>query len=370
MVKKQHRAATKPQRRFNWLDLIILILILAGVGTLSYPFVSDAWVSYQNQQLIDQYQRRENKKSRAAQKKELARYQKKNEALNAQNSLPGIEAFTDSLDQSGNPTGKTKKSQQESRATATVAEIQIPKIKASLPIFDHTSDWLLQFGACLLDGSSFPVGGAGTRAVISAHRGVPNATLFTHLPELKKGDHFYIKNGSRTLAYEVYQKQVIEPTDVQALQAVGGQDIVTLMTCTPYMINSERLLVNGRRIPFAEKEQKEIKNTQRWNRLKLWLWALAAGLLVLILISGLRKLLIKRTKYQLAFTSERSGRVRVMRGHRTALVADFAGAGPQNYPLSGGRYRVLIFENGRVRKYQARIRRLRDQEFTLKAIKR
>ncbi|WP_405076743.1 sortase [Lacticaseibacillus rhamnosus] len=110
-------------------------------------------------------------------------------------------------------TAKTAdKSKQKTFTPQKAGQMTIPKIGLSLSGFDHTSDWLLQFGACLLDGTSYPTGGKNTHAVISAHRGVPNAELFTRVPALKKGDKFFISIGNHKLAYQVFKRQVIKVT--------------------------------------------------------------------------------------------------------------------------------------------------------------
>ncbi|HFR3476342.1 TPA: class C sortase, partial [Streptococcus suis] len=131
-----------------------------------------------------------------------------------------------------------------------IGSISIPKIDVDLPIYAGTSEDILQRGAGHLEGSSLPVGGKSTRAVITAHRGLPQARLFTELNKLKKNDVFYITNIKETLAYKVESIQVIEPDEVSALSIQEGRDLVTLLSCTPYMINSHRLLVTGHRIAY------------------------------------------------------------------------------------------------------------------------
>ena len=117
---------------------------------------------------------------------------------------------------------------------------------------------MLQTAAGHLEGSSLPVGGSGTHAVISAHRGLPSATLFTDLDRMEEGDHFLLKILDDTLCYEVDQINVIEPDDTSALAAVEGEDLVTLLTCTPYGVNSHRLLVRGHRVAYTELEDEAV----------------------------------------------------------------------------------------------------------------
>ena len=129
-------------------------------------------------------------------------------------------------------------------------------------------DWKWQrASSVLLEGTSYPTGGENTHAVISSHRGLPQAKLFTDLPKLTLGDSFYIEINGRTLAYQVDQIKTVEPTDTKDLRIEKGQDFVTLLTCTPYMVNSHRLLVRGHRVPYHAKEvQKEVQKVSENKR--------------------------------------------------------------------------------------------------------
>jgi len=138
-----------------------------------------------------------------------------------------------------------------------MGSIEIPKIDVDLPIYHGTSESVLELGAGHLYGSSLPVGGSDTHSVITGHRGLIKAMMFTRLDELKKGDSFYIKVMGETLGYRIDRISVIEPSDVSKLRIVRGEDRVTLMTCTPYGVNTHRLLVSGLRaaipdeVPYA-----------------------------------------------------------------------------------------------------------------------
>ena len=126
-------------------------------------------------------------------------------------------------------------------------------------LYHTTEEDVLNKGAGHLEGSSLPVGGANTHAVISAHRGLPSASLFTDLDQMKVGDHFLLHVLDETLCYEVDKISVVKPEDTSALAVEDGQDLVTLLTCTPYGVNTERLLVRGHRVPYVEEEVKEEK---------------------------------------------------------------------------------------------------------------
>ena len=132
--------------------------------------------------------------------------------------------------------------------TGIMGYISIPKINVELPIYHGTDDSRLQTAAGHLQGSSLPVGGASTHSVICGHRGLPSSTLFTHLDRLEKGDTFSITILNRTMTYQVDLISIVEPDEVDKLQITDGEDYCTLQTCTPYGINTQRLLVRGTRI--------------------------------------------------------------------------------------------------------------------------
>ena len=136
--------------------------------------------------------------------------------------------------------------------------VQIPKINVKIPVFHTTDEEVLLTAAGHLEGSSLPVGGEGTHAVISAHRGLPSAALFTDLDRLEEGDCFLLYILDDVLCYRVDQISVVEPEDTSALAAEDGKDLVTLLTCTPYGVNSHRLLVRGYRVPYEEVEDEAV----------------------------------------------------------------------------------------------------------------
>lgn len=150
--------------------------------------------------------------------------------------------------------------------TGIMGYITIPRIGVELPIYHGTSDAVLQVAAGHLEGTSLPVGGESTHAVISAHRGLPSAKLFTNLDQLEVGDTFTITVLDRVLTYEVDRISIVLPTETDLLQPVEGQDYVTLMTCTPYGINTHRLLVRGHRVNTQE-SQKHVRVTADATRI-------------------------------------------------------------------------------------------------------
>lgn len=150
-----------------------------------------------------------------------------------------------------------------------IGTIEIPKIDVNLPIYHGTDDDVLSNGIGHIQTSSFPVGGINTRTVVSGHRGLPNAKLFTRLDELVKNDLFYFKVGGKTLAYKIYKIEVVkkdEAPDVIGIEE--GKDLATMITCTPYGINTHRLIITGKRVPYNPKKKKTIKpEVMSWREL-------------------------------------------------------------------------------------------------------
>ncbi|HEL2446597.1 TPA: class C sortase [Streptococcus suis] len=172
--------------------------------------------------------------------------------------------------------------------------VEIPKINERIPIYAGTTEEVLQKGAGHLEGSSLPVGGESTHTVITAHRGLPNASLSTNLDHLKVGDQFYIHNIAEVLAYEVDQILVVEPNNFDPVIVQNGKDYATLLTCTPYMINSHRLLVRGHRVPYEPKVA--IKQKPAFFLDMLTLSYLVALLIIVVIVIILY--LLRRKKYQ------------------------------------------------------------------------
>lgn len=173
-----------------------------------------------------------------------------------------------------------------------MGSIEIPKIGVDLPIYHGTSDDVLSNGVGHLQNSSFPVGGENTRTVLTGHRGLPNAKLFTRLDELKKDDLFYIRVGNKTLAYQIYKIEIVkkeEAPDVLGIEE--GKDLATLITCTPYGINTHRLILTGKRVPYSEKKKEAIE-----PEMMSWRELLFTALPFLILFLLLIRFILNRRK--------------------------------------------------------------------------
>ena len=142
--------------------------------------------------------------------------------------------------------------------TGIMGSIEIPDIKVKLPVYHGTSEKTLSTGAGHMEGTSFPIGETNSHSVITGHRGLPDANLFLRLDELEKGDLFYINSGNDVLAYKIIRTLIVEPDNLDFLEIEEGRDLVSLVTCTPYGINTHRLIVTGERTVITKEEEKEI----------------------------------------------------------------------------------------------------------------
>ena len=255
------------------LSTILLVLVfLVGLSVVLYPTVSD-WVNRRNaSRALVSYDETVNALSDADYEAYFAAADDYNRRLaateNAFYKPELVSGYEQTLDLSG---------------TGIMGYITIQKIGVELPIYHGTGEGVLQVAAGHLQGSSLPVGGAGTHAVISAHRGLPSAKLFTNLDELEVGDTFTVTVLDRVLTYEVDLISIVLPNETDLLQPTPGKDYLTLMTCTPYGINTHRLLVRGHRVETVE-NQKHIRVTADAVRVQPAVVAplLAVPLLVLL----------------------------------------------------------------------------------------
>ena len=235
--------------------IIIVIFFLSGLSLLLYPFVANEWNTYRQKQLISTYDSVVADREAAGKidyDAEWARARAYNEAL-----LPSI------LPDSFAIAAATDEPDKEYMACLNIAEdsmmgyVEIPKINIKIPIYHTVEETVLQKAAGHLEGSSLPVGGESTHTVISAHRGLPSAALFTDLDKLKEGDHFLLYILDDILCYEVDNISEVKPDETDKLAVEEGKDMATLLTCTPYGVNSHRLLVRGSRVPYVPEEVKE-----------------------------------------------------------------------------------------------------------------
>lgn len=228
------------------------ILFIAGLLLCAYPLIASVMDQNYQQSVIKTYQGEMNQTSDAKvqeAKKEAIRY---NEMLwqangiivgNMEQGILGEESYQEQLNLSG---------------TGMMGTISIPKINVNLPIYHGVEEEVLVNGVGHLPESSLPVGGENTHCLLTGHRGLPNAKLFTRLDEMETGDLFFVTVCGEKLAYQVSEIDIIHPEDVEGLGIQAEKDLVSLITCTPYGLNTKRLVVTGERIPYTEKQEQEI----------------------------------------------------------------------------------------------------------------
>lgn len=230
---------------------VMAIGFFTGFAILLYPLFSSKWNQYNNNLKFDEYELEVTEKvqdgSIKAEWEKAAAYNNELKPIIIPDSFIQAEVMT-----------------QEDTAYLSclniaddgmMGYISIPKLKENIPIYHTTAEEVLQKGAGHVHGSSLPVGGTSTHAVIAAHRGLPGMSLFTDLDQLKTGDQFYLYILDEILAYEVDQILIVMPEDTEALTVENGSDYVTLITCTPYGVNTHRMLVRGHRVPYEEAQQ-------------------------------------------------------------------------------------------------------------------
>ena len=237
----------KPKkRRGHLVDLILVLAVMIGAGLLVYPTFSDWWNDLHQSRAIAGYVARVSDMSEESSSSMWEAAQIYNEKLLTKSGDRFIltdeekELYNSILDVTG---------------TGIMGYVNIPKIGVSLPIYHGTDPAVLEIAVGHIEGSSLPVGGKGTHCVISGHRGLPSAKLFTDIDQLQEGDTFQLQVLNRTLTYEVDQIRIVLPDELQDLAIDPEQDYCTLVTCTPYGVNTHRLLVRGHRI---EEEQTEL----------------------------------------------------------------------------------------------------------------
>lgn len=251
--------------------ILLASTFAAGLGIFLYPILSNLYVEYFQNQVIDSYQDKVDQMTEQEKRQKMAEMMAYNDNL-SQSGVEYVDPFEGILDDDG-----TKNESDSSTTGIEVADsvdeetiiydalsasvgealghIEIPKMDIDIPIYFGTSEKILQGGIGLLEGSSLPVGGTSTHATLTGHNGLPSAKLFTDLHKLVVGDVFFLHSISGVLAYEVDRIVTVLPDETESLKIVEGEDLVTLITCTPYMINTHRLLVTGHRVDYQEVQE-------------------------------------------------------------------------------------------------------------------
>lgn len=257
------------------MTLLIVVVFVAGLSFLLYPTVSNLWNQAHQSRAIATYTEQVEKLDDSSNKEMLKAARKYNKELlkkadHWKLSKKDKKKYESLLDVSG---------------TGIMGYIEIPKIDCSLPVYHGTDEGALQIAIGHLEGSSLPVGGKSSHCVLSGHRGLPSARLFTDLDQMEEGDTFILNILGHKLAYEVDQIKVVLPEEMSDLEIQEGKDLCTLVTCTPYGINTHRLLVRGHRVKYVEtkvQEQKEVSKSK--TDIRPVIAGAVAGVVVLFII--------------------------------------------------------------------------------------
>ena len=249
------------------ISIFSVIGFLACTVALLYPVISDRWNRYRDMQLITNYNEKISNMSDDEYNDILDKANKYNRELR----LKGKATVTDKE----YAPDEYYESMLNLTGTGMMGYIEIPSISVSEPIYHYSTDEVLAHGIGHIHGSSLPVGGDSTYSILTGHRGLPSQKFFSDLDQMKVGDKFYVHILNETIAYQVYDIKVIEPHEVEFLRIQDGKDLMTLVTCTPYGVNTHRLLVMGERIEFNQEEHvsdgfvtneehKEVIDTALW----------------------------------------------------------------------------------------------------------
>lgn len=282
---KNTNKKTRKRRKKQWPFLVVFIL---GLLVMSYPLVSRFYYRIESTQQVEYFDDEKKKLTEAEVRKRIELAHAFNKSLN---NVISTDPYVKKRMEAGR--------QEYARMleiNELIGHVEIPKIDTDIPIYAGTVEDVLQKGAGHLEGTSLPVGGSSTHTVITAHSGLPTAKLFTDLSKLRVGDKFFIHNLSQVLAYEVDQIRTVEPSNFSDLLITPHKDYATLLTCTPIMINTHRLLVRGHRVAY---KPHEFDSLNKKNKKIFWLKTIGFVLLLLLIIRWIyRKIRKKSKKYK------------------------------------------------------------------------
>lgn len=277
------------------LNVVFALMFVAGFLLLTYPTISDQWNTYRQNQLISSYEETVSTMEPEDFSEEWEKARAFNDTL-AENNIYGDVFAGEDEDLEDTEYWSVL----NAAGDGVMGYISIPKINVKLSIYHGTSDDILQTGVGHLDGTKLPIGGESTHCVLAAHRGLPSARLFTDIDQLEKGDRFYIHVLDEVLAYEVDQiYDMVDKDDMETLESamsiVDGEDHVTLFTCTPYGVNTHRLLVRGVRVPYEGEEDIAATPTESMVRAvqDYYMLYLVLGMSVTLLVILILRCLIR-----------------------------------------------------------------------------
>lgn len=236
---------------------VVRVIFILGFLLLCYPLVSSKMQAKEQEKAVSSYKDEVDSRSKEEIQEMKANAEEYNSTL-----FQCQGAIVDNLDM-GILSDESYNSLLRQSDTGVMGSIEIPKIDVDLPIFHGTSEEILSTSIGHQQGTSLPIGGENTHSCLTGHRGLPGAKLFTRLDEMEKDDLFFITVLGETLAYKVYDIKVVTPeeADVEVVKIEPGKDIVTLVTCTPFGLNTHRLLVSGERVPYEKAEYESIERT-------------------------------------------------------------------------------------------------------------
>ncbi|MDT3766509.1 class C sortase [Gleimia hominis] len=251
--------------------LLPILLAIAGILVLMYPVIATGWNNLRQNEAAEQY-------SKAVAGQDMSAWNKSiKEAREYNKQVPGMPILDPWLARVSKDNNPYQTYLSKLSLAPQMGRLIIPKINVDLPIYHGTDPKTLEKGIGHLYGSSLPVGGKNTHAVLTGHSGLPSATLLDHLKEVVKGESIYIQVGSEKLRYKVNDIRVVLPTEVDGLEVADGKDLLTVLTCTPYGINTHRLLVTGERAPLDNPQVFTKTNGITWT----W-WMIAITIICLL----------------------------------------------------------------------------------------
>ena len=262
--------------------ILYTLIILTGISLLLYPWISNWLYQSQADSVVNVYHEKVEQMGDAEKEAELKRAEDYNRNLN-QAQVTLTDPFI--ADQQQEAEGLEYDSLLNLSGNGMMGYIEIPTISVNLPVYHGTAASTLETGVGHLEGSSLPVGGEGTHAVLTGHTGLNKAKLFTDLTEVKKGDLFFLHVSGRDMAYEVNEIKIIEPEDISTLLVRPGEDLVTLVTCTPYGVNTHRLCVTGTRTEYTEDIHRTVMDKGSSVKDSIWMRTYRKAVIVGIVLS-------------------------------------------------------------------------------------
>lgn len=284
LATRQPSMSTNPQQASAFRRVVVpALIILVGISVLLYPVVSTQWNNYIQRKVVEDYQ---SQLQNIPEEQRIAAIEAAREYNETSVGGPILDPWLarvseDNLDY--------QHYMEQLSGLPAMSQVSIPSIESSLPVYHGTTEEVLQKGLGHLYGTSLPVGGEGTHSVITGHTGLTTSTMWDNLIDMKEGDAIYVNTFGQKMKYQVTSTEVVLPHETESLAQQPDKDLITLITCTPYGVNSHRLLVHAERVPLDPED--EAAFNQKNAILQWWMWALliVAALAIAFLIHWIRK---------------------------------------------------------------------------------